>query len=471
MAISESDRHEAYLPRYQAFALDDEGIAEMLRRRAAFVAAVTLACAGICLAWILLSAPKYAASGRILLDLPGAQISGSASTEDASKIGVENQIYVMTSRSVYDRVIVREKLENDPLFGGKSRGFLSALLTGVGLGRAADPHAMALRQLDRAVSIVRNPGSHAVDVKVVTPDRDASARIANAVMDGYIEEQASAGAQTPSDTTAPLGERLAMLQARLRGAEQRYELFRSETRTAVTGSPAEKQVSELSGQMSAAEAKVSGLRSTLGQLQRARKTLDAGGIPGLARGGEIGTLGSRYAAAKQFELDLSETLGPRHPDLVIARMDAADAKRRLDQSIRDTVQSTTAELKKARSVVTQLKSRLETSKHDLTKSSEMIARLKELERDMEASRAAYQAVLARSRDLGGQQQRSDSSNARILSRATAPLEPSGAFPIGVLFTSLLLGLGLGVSLAWLLELVAEEKAAVTSGADASGPAR
>ncbi len=97
----------------------------------------------------------------------------------------------------------------------------------------------------------------------------------------------------------------------------------------------------------------------------------------------------------------------------------------------------------------------------MTKSNETVARLKELERDVEASRVAYQAVLARSRDLGGQP-RSDSSNARILSRATAPLEPSRAFPIGVLLTSLLIGLGLGVSLAWLLELMDESKGPVTA---------
>lgn len=467
MAISESDRHDAYLPRIQAPALDVDGIAAMLRRRAAFIAAVTLACAGICLAWILLSAPKYVASGRILLDLPGAQVSSGgaapAAAGNADATGVENQIHVMTSRSVYDRVISQEKLETDPLFGGKSKGILSALLTGVGLAPAVDPHAMALRQLSRAVSIVRNPGSHTVDVNVVTPDRETSARVANAVMDGYVEEQAQARKGVSPSAAASLGPRLETLQSRVRNAEQRYEMFRGENQTVVaTGSSnAEKQVNEISGQMTAAEAKVAGLRSTLNQLQRAKKILEAGGIPDTARGGAVGALGNRYAAAKQLELDLSETLGPRHPDLIIARMRANEAKRLLDQSLQGAVQSATSELERARASATQLKSRLETSKQDVTKSNETVARLKELERDVEASRVAYQAVLARSRDLGGQP-RSDSSNARILSRATAPLEPSRAFPIGVLLTSLLIGLGLGVSLAWLLELMDESKGPVTA---------
>lgn len=466
MAISESDRHDAYLPRIQAPAVDVDGIAAMLRRRAAFIAAVTLACAGICLAWILLSAPKYAASGRILLDLPGTQASAGAAPAvagDADATGVENQIYVMTSRSVYDRVIAQEKLETDPFFGGKSKGILSALLTSVGLAPAVDRHAMALRELNRAVSIVRNPGSHTVDVKVVTPDRETSARVANAMMDGYVEEQAQTRKGVSPSAAASLGPRLETLQSRVRNAEQRYEIFRRENLTAVANGPsnAEKQVDEISGQVSAAEAKVAGLRSTLNQLQRARKTLEAGGIPDTPRGGTAGALGNRYAAARRLELDLSETLGPRHPDLVIARMRAAEAKRQLDQSIQGAVQSTASELERARASVTQLRNRLEASKQDLTKSNETVARLKELERDVEASRIAYQAVLARSRDLGGQPG-SASSNARILSRATAPLEPTGAFPLGVLLTSLLIGLGLGVSLAWLLELIDESRGPVSA---------
>ena len=94
-------------------------------------------------------------------------------------------------------------------------------------------------------------------------------------------------------------------------------------------------------------------------------------------------------------------------------------------------------------------------------SSETATRLKDLANDVEASRAAYQAVLARSRETGGQQD-VNVSNARIISRATAPLEPSGSFPAGILLTSLLLGLGLGVSLALLLELMAADKESVSA---------
>lgn len=455
MAISEGDRHEAYLPRIRPPVLDMKSIAAMLRRWASFIAAVTLACFGICLAWILLSSPNYAASGRILLDLP----ESAAGASDTNALAIENQILVLTSRGVYDRVIAKEKLETDPLFGGKPKSLLTTLVASLGLARNSDPHVLALRQLSRFVSVARNPGSSMVDVTAVLPDREMAARIANAVMDGYVAEQATTRAVTPSAAADISGSRLETLQSRLRSAEQRYNAFR--TQNLKPNGPAEKQVADLPAQVSTAEAKTNALRSSLSQLQRARKTLDGGGIPEMVRGGGLGAAGYRYADARQLELDLSETLGPRHPDLKFARQRAAEMRNALDQSIENRIQSATADLERARSSAAQLKGRLETSKKEVAVSSETAARLKDLANDVEASRAAYQAVLTRSRDAGGSQQMSG-SNARIFSRATTPLEPSGRFPAGILLTSLLLGLGLGISLALLLELMAAEKESVSA---------
>lgn len=456
MAISDNDRRDAYLSRLQVPALDVEGIAAVLRRRAAFIAAVAAVCAVLSLVWILLSAPKHVASGQILLDLPMAQATGDAgkpARPETAVAGIDNQISALTSRSVLDKVIAREKLDTDPLFGGKSKGILFTLLAGVGLVPATEPHTVALRQLNRAISIARTADSNTVNVNVVTPDGETSARVANAVMESYVEERGRAGAEAAPGAMAPLRARLETLQTRLRESEQRYEKYRSDNRAIMAAGPGEeKQVSEISDQIAAAEAKAGGLRSTLNQIQRARRTLDSGGTPDAIRGGTIGTFRSRYAAARQLEIDLSDTLGPRHPDRVIARMQAAEARRLLAQSIQDVAQSTTAELERTRGVVSRLKSRLEASKQNLIKTNEATARLKELEREVEANRAAYQAILTRS-----QQQRPDNASGQILSRATVPLESGRTLPVGVLFISVLLGLGLGVSLAWLLELMDEQK--------------
>jgi uncharacterized protein involved in exopolysaccharide biosynthesis len=446
MAISDSDRHDAYLRRIQPPVLDMDGVVAMLRRRAAFIAGVTLACAAMSLVYVLLASPKYTASGRI--ELANAQVVS----------GVESQVGVMKSPAIFEKAIVREKLETDPLFGARSRGILSGSLAAIGLVPAADPHALALRQLDRIVSVTHDPGSSVVNVNVMTPDRETSARVANAVMEAYIEDASRLRTNAAPSAGVPLDASLDTLQARLRDAEQRYQSYRQDNGMAgLSGQPVlEKQASELSSQIAMVEARVNSLRSTLAQLQRARNDRDVDAIPAAMRSRTVDALRNRYVAARRIEADLSETLGPRHPDLRFARSQTAEARRLLDQAIGETVQSTAGELERARSAVTKLKVRLEASKKDLTRSAEASARLGELERDLEASRAAYQALLLRSRDAGERQQLSDTLP-RILSRATPPQKRSGASSVRVLLISTLLGLGLALSLAWLLELMGERK--------------
>ncbi len=109
MAISDGDRHEAYLRRAQPPVLDVEGMLVVLRRRAVFIAAVTLACAALSLVYVLLAAPKYAASGRVSL---GGAVAVTNEAANASVI--ENQIKAITSRDVLSKVIARERLETDP---------------------------------------------------------------------------------------------------------------------------------------------------------------------------------------------------------------------------------------------------------------------------------------------------------------------------------------------------------------------
>lgn len=456
MAISDGDRHEAYLSRVQSPLFDRGEILAMLRRRATFIASVTLLCAGMSLTYILLATPKYIASGRILLDPPLSQMAGAdaGSHGDAAIRVTQNQIDVMTSRGVLDKVVTREKLETDPLFGARSKGVLTAILAGIGLVPASDPNAMALRQLNRALSVTRSLDSSVVNVDVVTSDGETSARVANAVMESYVEEEARMRAEPARGTDTPADARKEMLQARVRETEQRYEAYRKESEAAVaSGGPAgDNQASDLSGEIADAEAKVSGLRSALAEVQRASDERDFRAIPESLRNETLNSLKDRYLAASRAEADLLKTVGPRHADVRLARQQMAEITRMLDRAIKDVIQSTAAELERARFGVTRLKT-LEASK-DLQNPNEISARLKELEREVETSRAAYQAFLTQSPDLG-EQRRLSGSHARILSRATAPLERSGVSPIRILLINVLLGLGFAVSLAWLLELIGQ----------------
>lgn len=452
MTISESKYEAADGPTNAQY------LVSILSRHARLIASVILLCALVGAAYVILAPAKYTASGRILLDPIGLQIVGTGvaprnTTRETSAIDAESQIYVITSRAVFDRVVKTENLESDPLFGAKPRGPISALLVGLGVIKPIDPHELALRQLDRSVTVARNPNSFVVNVNVATENRDTSARIANAIMRSYMEEENRAQGETAKRAGSSLDTRLDTLQARVRDAEERYERYRSSHGIVVAnGQPVlEKQVSDLSGQITNAQARVNELQSALDQLRNAKGgTVRLDAIPEAFRSGSIEILRNRYAAAKQLETNLVATLGPRHPDYATAATQAAEARRLLDQAIRDVVQSVSVELDRAKATLKGLNAQLDAVNNQVSSSNEASVRLRELGREVDASRALYESFLGRSRELA-EQQRLESSNTRILSLASPPLEQGGPPAILILLASLLMGLGLGTAAAWLMD--------------------
>ena len=434
MAISDGGRHEAFWRRMPLPLLDADGVLAMLARRSMFIAGVTLFCAAVSLVYVLLAAPKYVASGRLFVttDVP---------------------LKALASRRVFDKIIAREKLESDPIFGAKPKGLLTGLLVHAGL-IPEDLRELVLHRLERAVSVTRGEGASIVTVSVATADRDTSARMANALMHTLVEEASVSWTESAVRPVLPSYPSLEAAQTRLRNAERNYEAYRQSSGTAdTTGlSQIDKQIGELTAQATAAEAKANQLRASLTQIQRARDNGDFDEIPGSLRSKAFQLAKSRYAAVRRIEAERSETLGPRHPDLKSAKEDAADALRLLDQAAGDMARSVTVELERARLSATQSKKRLDDARKELANARTVSVRVKELEQAVQESRTAYQAALLQSH-LRVEPPRSDSEPVRILSLAMPPAERSGASPVRVLLVSILFGLGLAVSLAWLRELM------------------
>ena len=97
---------------------------------------------------------------------------------------------------------------------------------------------------------------------------------------------------------------------------------------------------------------------------------------------------------------------------------------------------------------TTLAANLEKLKSNAITTNEAMVTLRELERDVQASRAVYEAFLVRARETG-EQERLDTKNIRVISRADAPLRRS--FPpsntllaLGALLVGVAAGTGIVV---------------------------
>jgi Mrp family chromosome partitioning ATPase len=135
-------------------------------------------------------------------------------------------------------------------------------------------------------------------------------------------------------------------------------------------------------------------------------------------------------------------LGPLHPSLRQMEKQVEDLRRTVNEEIERFAQSAKNDLARARDFETSLARALEAQKRQSVQLSQAGVRLRELERDVEASRDVYQSFLKRSRETE-EQESLNTSNARIIGEATVPQRRS--FPpamslvvaIGLVFGALL----------------------------------
>src|SRR5262249_35485213 len=109
----------------------------------------------------------------------------------------------------------------------------------------------------------------------------------------------------------------------------------------------------------------------------------------------------------------------RHPALRQVEKQVEDLRRTVNEEIERFAQSAKNDLVRARDYEASLNKALEAQKRQSVQLSQASVRLRELERDVEASRDIYQSFLRRRRAPGGQKPLTTSS-ARIRGEATGP---------------------------------------------------
>ena len=141
-------------------------------------------------------------------------------------------------------------------------------------------------------------------------------------------------------------------------------------------------------------------------------------------------------------------LGPRHPALRQIEQQVEDLRRTIGEETNRFLQAAKNDLTRARDYEASLNKALEAQKRQSVQMSQASVRLRELERDVEASRDVYQSFLKRSRETE-EQETLNTSSARIIGDATVPQRRT--FPPGMsLFAMIGFVLGGLAAAAWIV---------------------
>jgi uncharacterized protein involved in exopolysaccharide biosynthesis/Mrp family chromosome partitioning ATPase len=407
-------------------------LTRLLWQRRVMIAATALICACLAVAIGKSLTPKYLATSQLYVDPRELQLVDRELTPRAQDVSglamvVESQARLITSNSVLLQVIQDTHLDKDPEFGGESKGMMASLLGlfGIEPRPAAETilgPMVALEALNRHINIKKTDRSFIVDIEVWSYDPAKAALLANALSNAYLAESKNSQSTAARRATTDLSSRLKELKERLRNAENALAVYKAQNNFVGTQDTliSDQQLSASNQRLAAARALTLDAQAKSDQIEASRRAAsDAGAIPEALQSPTIANLRAQYAEARKHYAEMAGELGPLHPSLRQMEKQVGDLRRTINEEVDRFAQSAKNDLARARDFETSLSNALEMQKRQSVQMSQASVRLRELERDVEASRDVYQSFLKRSRETE-EQEGLNTSSARIIGEAAVP---------------------------------------------------
>jgi uncharacterized protein involved in exopolysaccharide biosynthesis len=405
----------------------------------------TVAVLLLTLAYLAVAKPSYTATASVMIDprdpratnlnnvLPGI---GSDSAAIAS------QVFVIESRDLLMKVFESENIENDPEFGG------GGLLSRIGL--ASHPTKDSIfKSFQRAVTVERAGLTYVIDVSFASRYSDKAARIANAIVDRYKAGLSGERETANSDVNSLLASRIGNLQKNVSDAEQEVGDFKvsHQILDASAGGTLQSQIDKLTDQLI-------GARSDADQAKdKYAQALAAGTSPAaLAKLSEILSSEATVKLRENYNQRAADLANyeamyqPRHPIIKRLRSELD----RMQGLMAVEAQRITRELKAKSDLAVQnvaaLQAKLDDLRQRLESSDAAQVQLRQLEAKTKAARTVLDDFLKRAEETS-QMQGLQLQEARVISAAAPPVQPTWPKPLLLLPVSAALGLIIGCGLA------------------------
>lgn len=423
--------------------LDIGGIITLLWQRKFLIIACFGTAVVLAVAYLAVTKPSYTAQAVIVID--PRETNATSSPNVLSGIGTDSaaiasQVAIISSTELLSAIF--EPYKTDPEF---SNGSLLDIVPGAGANAQA-----AFANFRKRVGVEREGLTYVINLSFKSDDPEKAANIANALAEHYISGQVAEKSGANNQVNTQLIGSIEQLRRQVAEAETAIENYRTANNLFDTGTGRtliEGQVDQLNNQLSIARETA---REAANQYEQARAI---GTSPqGLDRLTQFLSSGSAEQLRNTYNLRVAElanaraSLGPQHPTLV--RLEAET--RHLSNLMRDEAARIISSLKATSELgatnVKRINDELVGLQTQSAISSQQAVELRQLERNADASRQVLEQFLARAEQVGqlDQLQRPD---ARIVSKASAPLKPSWPSPSLVLGGAGLFGLLVGAMTA------------------------
>jgi Mrp family chromosome partitioning ATPase len=177
-----------------------------------------------------------------------------------------------------------------------------------------------------------------------------------------------------------------------------------------------------------------------------RRKSENGAFPEALQSATITALRSQYAEVMRRDAEQTATLGALHPAVIDIQAQADRLRHMIDDETDRAAVAARTEYESAKGSEQALADNFETLKHTAMSTNASLVGLRELERDAQASRTIYEAFLGRAREAG-EQERVDTKNIRVLSKASLPQRRSSPPPsLVIALGAMMLGAAAGAGI-------------------------
>jgi capsular exopolysaccharide synthesis family protein len=438
----------------------------ILMRRRWVIASVFAAVVVVTLLFTLRQTKVYSATATLIIEVSAPKVLNQQEVQDVVETGsggylmskeyTETQYKVIQSRAVAQRVVEKLQLAKDLRFLGldhlKDAGRIERELSRI------DP----ITELQERVKVIPVKDSRVARIQVEDRDPQWAATLANAVAEAYITENLSVKTNTTQGASDWLEQQLGDLETKLdQSGKALFDFKKSHDIVATTWEDRQGMVTQ---QLVAINDALTRARVQRAQLEARSEQIAALG-DALEKGepaGEAFAIVANSRTVQELKVKLAEAsvecAGMRdvymkdYPKLQACEARLAAARGGLRQEVRTILNAARAEYAEVVQTERKLVALLSSTKSDAFGINQYERDYLELKRAHDNNQRLYELVLKRLKDASvtGMMQL---SNVRILDRAEPPERPTSPRPMRNLALAILLGLGGGVALAFLLEML------------------
>lgn len=436
-------------------------LVRVLRQRLVLIAVIVILGTAASVALALSLPPKYRASALVEIDPQAEQVLETPAQQRPTvppDIVAETEVQVIGSESILSRTITDLDLQYYPAINPslkQSDGLLSRILPASAEDKPTDRgqlETLMVRALRDNLSVSRVGQSNVVRVSFVSNSPTLSAAVANGVVDVYLDDEIGRSRDLSRNALDLLAERVANLRREVDQREQAVEDWRRESGISegVSSTVLRERITQLGGELSRAQAALAEARA-VSQNVDGNARFD-GTDPQVVGSRLIQNLSEREANQEQEVSRLEALYQPSHPRLIAARASL--------QSLRDAIETETRKISSSLGRSERIQSErvrglqqdTEQLRNELDAQREAEIKLRALEQEAEAARGVYESFLERQNELQNRMGL-ERARARVVARATPPLDPSGPnkklIVAGGLFASSFFAVALAIVLAQL----------------------